>query len=474
MGLWNKIKGWWSNLWQKEAQRQFQVQTIAGDAMEAALKEWADIYRGKPAWADGDIESFNFAKKLCNETARLTTLALGISVEGSAKADWMQGIMDQYTARMTEVECEYACAFGYLIIKPNGEGLDYVKPYEFLPTSETDGKIDGGIFFDRYHETGDKWYYTRMEWHRFEDSGAGKNYRVSNKTFRSQSREVIGREIPMSATVWNWMEEDAVIINLEKPLFAVFRMPIANHIDVSSPLGCSVFCNAVKELKNLDIAHTRLGDEIFDSQKQVFLGDMMIVDEGRPVQNRIGAGGVLDKAGKKMPRYVRILPGSSSGEEYHEINPQLQTTERIEGINHFLNLVGIKCGYSAGQFVLDGRSGQVTATQVEADDRETIQMIKQIRDSFRSATDDLLYALDKYAELYNLAPLGMYEASYDFGDITYNWEEDRARHWQYVQAGKYPLWRYYVKFEGMSEEEAKEVVAEAKGENEERGLFGEE
>ena len=49
------------------------------------------------------------------------------------------------------------------------------------------------------------------------------------------------------------------------------------------------------------------------------------------------------------------------------------------------------------------------------------------------------------------------------------------RHWQYVQQGKYPLWMYYVNFEGMSEKEAKEVVAEAKSENKtEQGLFGEE
>ena len=75
----------------------------------------------------------------------------------------------------------------------------------------------------------------------------------------------------------------------------------------------------------------------------------------------------------------------------------------------------------------------------------------------------------------NLAPVGVYEVNYDFGDITYNWEEDRARHWQYVMQGKYPLWVYYVKFEGMGEEDAKLLVAEAKSENEpQEGLFGEE
>ncbi len=41
--------------------------------------------------------------------------------------------------------------------------------------------------------------------------------------------------------------------------------------------------------------------------------------------------------------------------------------------------------------------------------------------------------------------------------------------------GKYPLWLYYVKFEGMSEEEAKAVAAEAQAEQPKyESLFGEE
>lgn len=480
MGIIKTIKRWWEALWQREAQDKFKVETIESDVMSAALKDWVNIYQGKPPWVDPaepDIESFNFAKKLCNETARLTTLALGISIEGSARADYLNSFMESYINRMKNEECEKACAFGYIILKPNGSGIDYVMPWDFCPTHSTDGKIDGGIFFDHYHEPDDKWHYTRLEYHRFEQQipEAEKHYRITNKTYRATGINGIGQEVDISATIWKDMLEDAVILNLDKPLFSIFKMPVSNNIDIGSPLGVSIFSNAQKELKSLDIAWTRLEDEIFDSQKLTFLGDMLIESDGKPVKGRIMPGGAVDKTGKPLPRHVRILPGSNTGEEFHEVNPVLQTTDRLSGIDHLLNLVGVKCGYSTGQFVLNGRTGHVTATQVESDDRETIQMIKQIRDSFQDATDGLIYALDKWADLYNLAPVGVYEVNYDFGDITYNWEEDRLRHWQYVQQGKYPLWRYYVKFEGMSEEEAKEVAAEAKSENKsEQGLFGEE
>lgn len=474
MGIIQTIKRWWEALWQKEAQDKFKVKTIESDIMRIALDEWVKIYHGKPPWANDDIESFNFAKKLCNETARLTTLALGISVEGSARADWINGFMDSYITRMKNAECEKACAFGYIILKPNGSGIDYVMPWDFCPTHATDGKIDGGIFFD--HHTDGKKYYTRLEWQRFEDiSEDVRIYRITNKTYRSDKEDVIGTECNINDTVWANLEEDAAYENIEQPLFSVFKMPISNNIDMSSPLGVSIFSNALKELKSLDIAWTRLEDEIFDSQKVVFLGDMLIDEPGEPVKRRFDANGAVDKTGKALPRYTRILPGSTTGDEYHESTPSMQTDSRLSGIDHFLNLVGVKCGYSTGQFVLNGRTGHVTATQVESDDRETIQYIKQIRDSFQSATDGLIYALDKWADIYNLAPVGVYEVNYDFGDITYNWEEDRARHWQYVQNGDYPLWMYYVQFEGMSKKEAKKVVAEAKSENDpEEGLFGKE
>ena len=82
----------------------------------------------------------------------------------------------------------------------------------------------------------------------------------------------------------------------------------------------------------------------------------------------------------------------------------------------------------------------VTATQVESDDRRTIQFIKDVRDKLEDCMNGLIYAMDVLATLYGLAPAGTYEVTYDFGDITYNREEDRARWWQYVQNSKVPAW----------------------------------
>ena len=59
--------------------------------------------------------------------------------------------------------------------------------------------------------------------------------------------------------------------------------------------------------------------------------------------------------------------------------------------------------------------------------------------------------------------------------MTYNYEEDKASWRAYVMQGWVPKWMYFVKFEGMSEEEAKAMTAEADAAQIEKAqLFGTE
>lgn len=461
-------------MFQREAQDCFKVSSIVSANMQHEEIRWHNTYTGRPEWVchkEGmELETINFSKTLCNETAKLATLALGITVEGSARAEWLQKQIDRYIAKLKLDKVEYACAMGYIVIKPNGSSLDYVLPGDFVPTeTDDDGKICAGIFIDRL-KRGEK-FHTRLEYHRFADTER-RIYLITNKTFVSDAQGTLGRETDIEKSPWASLLPEAGIEGIDRPMFAVFGMPIANNIDIGSSIPVSIFCNAMTELKRLDIASQRMADEIDDSKKLVIVGDSFTAGLGAKINSFIDK--LFDRQGNELPRYVRAVPGNDAGDDYHEINPQMNTEQRMTGINHFLDSVGVKCGFSSGQFVMNGRSGHVTATQVEADDRETIQTIKNIRDALQTASDDIIYILDKWADLYDLTPPGSYKVTYSFGDITYNEDEDRARNWQYVQAGKYPTWRYYNRFEGMSEEEAKAAVEEAKEEKRSDTLFDEE
>ena len=259
---------------------------------------------------------------------------------------------------------------------------------------------------------------------------------------------------------------------LDGPLYGVLRTPQANNVDISTPLGLPIFAEAIEELKDLDIAYSRNAGEIFNSQKIVLADDRLLMPSGTPVSAMSPQGMENRRNEMNLPHFVKNVFGQDEKEFYQEINPQLNTDTRISGINALLSQLGYKIGFSNGYFVFNESSGIQTATGVEAEQQRTVQFIKDVRDKLESCLDEVIYALNVYADLYGLTPVGAYEVNYDFGDILYVRENDRARWWQYVITGKVPAWLYFVKFEGMTEEEAKAMVKEAQPD--EPTLFGEE
>lgn len=449
-----------------DAKRIFDTDILLSDKMDSKIREWNRIYSGHPDWLDPEnhIKTINFAKSVTSETARLACLDLSIKIDGSARATYLQGAIDEMFDKIREY-VEKGCANGTIILKPNGTGVDCFDPQRFLAT-ETDGNgnIRGAIFFDFYVQSDN--HYTRMEYHRF----VNEEYLISNRCFLSKSSQSLGEQVNIAETPWNDLIPDVSIENLEKPLFAVFKTPAANNFEPGSPLGMSIFAEAIEELKDLDVAYSRNVKEIYDSNRIVLADDRLMFQ----CSIKDSDGNIIRRY-TKLPDYVKNVTAEESKDFYQEINPQLNTATRIEGINNILSILAYKCGYSNGYFSFDSMTGIQTATGVEASQQRTIQFIKDIRDKLQMTMDDLIYALDKYADLYNLAPVGVYEVTYGFGDITYNYEEDKANWYKYVQAGKVPFWKYLVKFENMSEDEAKELEAAAKEANKaESELFGEE
>lgn len=459
MGIITTLKGWINMLFKSKVKEEFEIEPIVSPEVERLLKKCADMYRGNPEWVNEEehIKTINFAKSVCSEVARLTTLAVGIHIDGSARAEWLQQQIEKeyYNIRKW---MEYACAFGTVVLKPNGNGIDLYTPNEFMVTDSADGEITGIVFVDQAEDKLQKKYYTRLEYHRFITDGT---YVITNKCYIGDTKNDLKREIEIELTPWNGLLQEVGITNVAGPLYGVLKTPHANNIDISSPLTLPIFIDAVEEFKDLDIAYSRNAKEIFDSKRTVLIdSDRLLPTGGKVSMNAQYFGAVRSEMG--LPDYVKNIYGDGSNDYYHEINPTLNTDTRIAGINALLSQIGYKCGFSNGYFVFNESSGIQTATGVEAEQQRTIQFIKDCRDKLECCLKDLIYALNVFADLYNLAPLGVYEIVFDFGDITYNREEDRARWYSYANSGKIPFWIYLVKFEGMTEEEAKAIVEEAK------------
>lgn len=482
MNIMSKIKGWWKSMFLSETEKVFGIDIASDTIMDCKIAEWMNTYKGNPVWVNSEerIRSIKFAKSICSETARLTTLASGIEFDGSARANWLKEQCNKNVLPRLRNWVEYGCAVGTVVMKPTKSGVDLFLPGQFYIVNTGNGRVSDMVFQDTYEEGKDnhKKYYTKLERHSFmhgqvknEKDGTYKDvvfYHIQNRAFVSATEKSIGKEIGLEGTKWSGLQPDVYITKandgqINTMLFGVFKMPMANDADINSPLGVSIFSDAMEELKDLDVAYSRNAGEIKDSETIELLGNMMVNKPGTKIS----------KMEMKLPHHVHMV-SPSTDDYYQAIERPLHTDIRIQGINQQLSFIGYKCGYSNGYFVFNEKTGMVTATQVEADDRRTIQLIKDTRDALQSCLDDLFYAMSVFADIYNLAPVGQYKVSYDFGDIVYSYEEDKARHWQYVQAGKFPLWRYYMKFEGYSEAEAKALVSEAQDENKDTGLFGNE
>lgn len=482
MGMISWVKAVWNKLFKKESKERFNADILLSDTMEQWIEKFYRITSGHPDWEDveDDVESINFAGFIDDVTAGLVTLDLGIEMPDTPRGKYLQKQAD-YILQVINDKASEALGNCGLMFKPNGKNVDYIDPGNFAPTDiDSNGNILGCVFQSQIVR--EDWTYTRLEWHRFEDviGDYGQEqqiYRITNYCYKRR-----GKSIPFSGPgdpcnlsevkEWKNIEPDVALENIEHPLFAYFKNPAPNRLDRSSPLGVPIWHNALKELKDLDVAWGRKSGEVSDSKHMTFLPQSVIR--------------YADQHGVKLPRWVKGVEmgvGTDDDNKIHEHVSTLLTEQRIADINSILALISTKCGFSQGFFVLDEKTGMMTATQVEADDQETIRTIKNIRDALRDTLNELFYGLNIIADLYTTIPPELWETedgeglkeqiTFNFGNILYNWNEDRANWWNYVIQKYMPAWLYFVKFEGMAEEDAKKLTEEAKP-KEEPGFFQEE
>lgn len=460
MGFFTNIKRAFAMLTARDMQDVFDVKPLPYAESLKHIGICRDVYAGRAPWVDDDhhIRSIGFAKNVCSEVARLATLGIGVELSGgSARAAWLQAEFDQKVYYNLRKWVEISAAVGTCIIKPSGQSVDVIGPDNYAITDVKNGDIYGAAFADsQYSQAADKWF-TRLEYHRFEDD----LYIVTNKCYIGDARGQKMKSVSIEATPWAGLAEEVVIAGLDRPLFGVLRMPMANNIDMDSPLSLPLISNALEELRDLDVAYSRNALEIFDSKRTVLLDSDRLFTSVINTQKSNKFTREAAVTSMDLPDFVKIISGEGHGDIYHEINPSLQTADRLTGINALLSQIGYKCGFSNGYFVFNEKSGVATATQVEADQQRTVQLVKDVRDKLEKCLVDIFYTMDKFADLYNLAPAGKYDPVFDFGDILYSATEDKARWYSYVVQGKIPFWYYLVKFEGMTEEDAKSLEAAA-------------
>lgn len=478
-------------LFKTDAEKAFGVETYLSPEMDAAIKLWKQLESGNPPWIkESNGRTVAFWNTIAEELAKLVTQNIDVKVQGSRPGEMpekMQKIIGTYFLQNATDNIHAMAFFGGVMVKWDGKGIEYLTPDMFLVTEFDSNKDVWGAIFFSYYSKGKK-FYTKAEWHRFEESTiqneSGESeiiriYHVSTKAFFSDNQDEFGREIPLSQTKWADIVPEFWVENLEKPLFRYIKCPVYNFIDSDSPLGAPCFANCMEEFRALDIAMSTLGKETKNSSP------IMMIDQSAIMyakQNGIELPEFIDKTG------LDLSNGNSPVEQWQ---PTLQVASRKEGINFYLSIIGFKCGFDPGYFVFDGQSIQATtATQVRVTQKRTADTALSYRDVLdkpnsngegrTGAIHDIAYIINAMLVINgDVAPTENenYELFCSFADLLKNEEEDALLDKQLADTGYIPKWKWLVLHRGFTEEEARALVAEAQMESMgsgEGGLFGDE
>lgn len=384
---------------------------------------------------------------IAGEFARLVTLELKTEVTGN------DFINEEYQAVISDIRkyTEYACAKGGLAMKPYAsEGhieVDMVQADRFFPTKfNSRGEVTAAVFAESL--TVGKKVYTRLEYHQHE----GTMYHINNTAFVKQDLdnvEVLGKEVPLTAVPeWANLQEEVTLKNVKMPLFAYFKIPNANNVDDTSPLGVSVYSRAINDIKEADNQWTRLLWE--------FEGSELAIDADITLFKKDDKGNYEFPKGKD--RLFRMMDLDDNAEKYKVFAPAIRDENLINGFNAILRRIEFNVGLAYGT-LSDPNTVDKTAEEIKASKQRSYSTVSDIQKSLQTALEQLVYAMDVMAQLSGLSGRKKYEMSFDWDDsIVIDKEQELASMQQDAVAGFIRKELYVAAKYGVSEEEALKMM----------------
>ena len=433
-----------------DAKQVLKTDVAIGAEMQSAIDLWSEMFQGRAGWLNRNTQSLGLPSVIAGEAARLVTVEFKSEITGSARAEYLQGEYRHVLDRL-RVNTEIACAGGGLAFKPYVDSghivVDCVPAWRFLPTAyNSRGEVTSAVFVEQAVKG--KTYYTRMEQHELSDKG----YTIRNYAFQSSARETLGTPCTLSEVdEWASLEPEVIIhytddTALDRPLFSYFRLPFANTVDSSSPLGVSIYSRAVGLIEQADKQYSRILWEYEGSELAVDASEGAIRPDCKLPERR-----------KRLFRELGIDSGSG-GDLYQVFSPAIRDSSLFNGLNQLLRRIELNCYLSYGT-LSDPNNVDKTATEIRSSKQRSYSAICDIQQALERALDQLIWAMDVYASLYSLAPAGEYEVSYTWGDGVLEDTDVEFVRYKALADGGYISKAYFLSWWlGIPEEEAAKMI----------------
>lgn len=413
--------------------------------------------------------SLRMAKKVCEDHANLIlNEKVQITVDNAKAQEYINNVLQANNFRVQAnklVERAFALGSGAFVEHADGKGgvmIDYNRADMIYPLS-CDGDTVTECAFGSILKSGSK-ETIYLNIHELDDRG---NYVIKNVLIP------VDVEAPNITLDENGLLPSGMAANVETnsptPRFQLIGPNTANNIDLDSPLGISVFANAIDLLKSIDLVYDSYDNEFRLGKKRILINGALtkvVVDSSTGDQVQIFDANDTEFYG--LPEF------DNDKNPIHEINMELRADAHELALQRFLNLLSDKCGLGNDRYIFQQGTAK-TATEVISEKSDLYQNLKKNELVIESALIGLCKAV---AEIGNFT--SDFETTVNFDDsIIEDNAAKRTRMQLLVTQGKFPLWRYLMEYEGYSEKDAREIAAETEGteepitfENEANGTAG--
>lgn len=431
---------------------------VASDDTYNHIDEWLD-------WYQNDVEKFH-KYSVYNGVVMTKQDRYKLGMAKTVSEDWANLLLNEkvaihaggYDARLTEIlrannfqtranqllELSFALGTGAFVEYKNAEGdvvIDYIRADMIYPLAWDNGDVTECAFGTPKVVDGKKVIYIQI--HRFgrSEEEKGDEYYIENRYIDQES----GKEIDAPEDIVEIVGTESV-----EPLFQLVTPNVCNNIDLDSPLGISIYANALDEVKGCDL--------IYDSyMNEYVLGRKRIMVPLSQAKRQMEADGVTNPVFDPNDTVYYILPEDRNGEnKLTEVDMTIRASDHELGMQRALDLLSFKCGMGAGRYKFE-QGGVKTATEVISDKSDLYQNRQKHCIIISAAIINLIRAVSF------LDQGGVVDATVDFDDsIIEDSNTIIDKNIKLVGAGLRSKVKAIMEINKCSEEEAQEELERIK------------
>lgn len=240
--------------------------------------------------------------------------------------------------------------------------------------------------------------------------------------------------------------------------FQIYKPNIANNLDINSPMGISIYANALDTLQGVDLAYDGFCEEMRLGRSRIFVNKNLIrYDEN-------GQTKTFDN--NESGFYYGGEAENTKPFEFY--SPTLRTDSYFNGINNALNLLSSKVGFGENHYRFD-KGGVTTATQVISENSEMFRSLKKheilLNEVIINVCKALMYIHNNFTDdSFKFDLNANIEVKFD-DSIIEDKETMKMTDRQDVNMGVMSKVEYRMKWYNEDEKTAKEKIAEIEEEN---------